>query len=148
MFRKRFLSHAFLISANSEGLDKAIKSEQGPALVDYPISTKPSDFVLFIDLNASSESSEESEHFQKFDGAFFALKYRISTYFPDFFFSLASSECCAKILYCYSLSFRSSKMSKLLSGRFLVISVRSKGSGEAVYTFAQARLIHRYLTIV
>ena len=44
-----------------------------------------------------------------------------------------------------SLSFRSSKMSKLLSGRF---SVGSKGSGEAVYTFAQARLIHRYLTIV
>ena len=43
-----------------------------------------------------------------------------------------------------SLSFRSSKMSKLLSGRFSV----SKGSGEAVYTFAQARLIHRYLTIV
>ena len=34
-------------------------------------------------------------------------------------------------------------MSKLLSGRF---SVRSKGSGEAVYTFARARLIHRYLT--
>ena len=44
-----------------------------------------------------------------------------------------------------SLSFRSSKMSKLLSDRF---SVRSKGSGEAVYTFAQARLIHCYLTIV
>ena len=45
-------------------------------------------------------------------------------------------------------SFRSSKMSKLLSGRFSVFSVRSKGSGEAVYTFAQARLIFRYLTIV
>ena len=43
-----------------------------------------------------------------------------------------------------SLSFRSSKMSKLLSGIFSV----SKGSGEAVYTFAQARLIHCYLTIV
>ena len=47
-----------------------------------------------------------------------------------------------------TLSFRSSKMSKLLSGRFSVFSVRSKGSGEVVYTFAQARLIHRYLTIV
>ena len=47
-----------------------------------------------------------------------------------------------------SRSFRSSKMSKLLSGRFSVFSVRSKGSGEAVYTFAQARLIHRDLTIV
>ena len=47
-----------------------------------------------------------------------------------------------------SLSFRRSKMSKLLSGRFSVFSVRSKGSGEAVYTFAQARLIHRYLTFV
>ena len=39
-------------------------------------------------------------------------------------------------------------MSKLLFGRFSVISVSSKGSGEAVYTFAQARQIHCYLTIV
>ena len=29
---------------------------QGPALVDNPINTKASDFVLFIGLNASSES--------------------------------------------------------------------------------------------
>ena len=120
---------------------------QGPALVDNPINTKPSDFVLFIDLNASSESLDESVHFQNLDGAFVALKYRVSTNFPDFF-SLASSECSGKIVYCYSLSFRSSKMSKLLSGRFSVISASSKGPGEAVYTFAQARLIHRYLTIV
>ena len=58
-----------------------------PALVDNPINTKPSDFVLFIDLNASSESSDESVHFQKLDGAFVALKYRISTNFLDFFLS-------------------------------------------------------------
>ena len=66
---------------------------QGPALVDNPINTKPSDFAIFIvGLNASSESSEESVHFQKLDGAFVALKYRISTNFSDYFFSLASSE--------------------------------------------------------
>ena len=60
MFRKRFLLNVFLIYANSEDLGKAIKSEgtdsQGPALVDNPINTKASDFVLFIGINASSES--------------------------------------------------------------------------------------------
>ena len=60
---------------------------QGRTLVDNPINTKASDFVLFIGLNASSESWDESVHFQKLDGAFDALKYRISTYFPDFFLS-------------------------------------------------------------
>ena len=79
-------------------------------------------------------------------GAFVALKYRISTYFPDFFSLLRAVNNLARLY--NSRSFRSSKMSKLLSGRFSVFSIRSKGSGEAVYTFAQARLIHRYLTIV
>ena len=31
-------------------------SSKGPALVDNPINTKAFDFVLFIGLNASSES--------------------------------------------------------------------------------------------
>ena len=37
---------------------------QGPALVDNPRNTRASDFVLYIGLNASSESLDESVHFQ------------------------------------------------------------------------------------
>ena len=57
VFRKRFLSHVFLIYANSEDLGKAIKSEQV--------------FSYNKNLILSSDGSGESVHWHRFAGACF-----------------------------------------------------------------------------
>ena len=115
---------------------------QGPALVDNPINTKASDFVLMRAVKAeTSLCIFKTRRILRC----FEIPYHEVHIFP--IFSLLRAVNVLARLY-NSLSFRSSKMSKLLSGRFSAFSVRSKGSCEAVYTFVQARLIHRYLAIV
>ena len=69
----------------------------GPALLDNPINTKPSDVVLFMRAVKAQTSQSTGK-------TRVALKYRISTRFPDFFNLIyASSECSGKIIYYYRI---------------------------------------------